>query len=104
MKPEVLFFVCFCSFAVTWGTAAILYVARVVPTVRKHRGMRTFGEAALQLNLAGHVREYGEIAREQNSAPMLRVYYILNGLMVIGVMIFLLGLASTFLPEVKHGG
>ena len=102
MKPEVLFFICLFSFAIAWGLVAILYFARVVPTIRKYRGTRTFLEAGLQMNFTGHIREYGDIARQQNSPPMLRVYYVLNGMIIIAILIFVIGIASTFLPEVTH--
>jgi hypothetical protein len=81
-------------FACGWILVVLLYLIKVVPVIKRRRGIRTLIEAAFQLNFSGHVKEYGRIAKEENNQTMLTIYYSLNVLVVLSVIALLGGLLS----------
>lgn len=95
MESERLFFCSLVAFACGWAVVAFLYFFKVIPEVKRRRGWRTVLEAGLQLNLAGHIREYGMIAKQENDKKMLRIFYSLNVLVVLSVLAFLSGILTT---------
>jgi hypothetical protein len=95
MDSERLFDFCFTAFCCVWGTVGFLYWFKVIPAVVRKRGWRTILEAGLQLNFPRHIREYGLLAKHQNNKGMLRVFYLLNVLVVMGVLAFVAGALST---------
>ena len=92
---EHLFFGAFTVFVCGWSAVACLYFSQVVPAVKKRRGWKIVFQAAFQLNLAGHLREYGQIAKEANDRKMLRMFYFLNVLIMFSVLAALVGLTAT---------
>jgi len=95
MSRESLFFLSLFVFACGWAAVALLYFSKVVPAVKRKRGWKTVFEAGLQLNFAGHVREYGSLAKQENNKGMLRVFYLLNVLAVLSILAFLTGVLAT---------
>jgi hypothetical protein len=95
MGMEHLFFCSVTAFICGWGAVVCLYFSQVIPAVKKRRGSKTVFEAAFQLNFAGHIREYGQIAKQENNMKMLKIFYILNVLVVLSVLAFLTGLLAS---------
>jgi len=95
MRSEYLFFSSLVAFTCGWAVVAFLYFVKVIPVVKRKRGWRTVFEAGLQLNFAGHIREYGVLAKQENNRGMLKTFYLLNILIVLSVLAFLVGVLST---------
>lgn len=95
MGTEPLFFSSLAVFTCGWGAVAFLYFFKVIPAVRKKRGLKTIFEAGLQLNFARHVREYGSLAKHEKNKGMLVIFYVLNVLVVLSILAFLTGVLAT---------
>ena len=73
----------------------LLYLAAILPVVARQRGLKSLFEAGLQLNFAGHLRIYRDMARARHDRRMLAVWYLANALVVFGCVSFLVGVLST---------
>jgi hypothetical protein len=92
---EILFFVGTAVFGCVWIPVIFLYLFKIVPEVKKRRGLKTIVEAGLQLNFAGNIRRYGIIAKETNDRAMLKIYHLVNILVVVAILVFLITVLST---------
>lgn len=97
MNSDTVFRWALSFFALSWAFVAVLYIFKVVPIVKQRHGVRTLLEAGLQLNIPRHIKEYGQIARDQNNPTMLAVFYGINGLVVLSVVCFLCGMGVVIL-------
>ena len=78
-----------------WVAVTFLYLFKIVPAIKKKRIWKTLIEVGLQCNFGGNIRQYGIIAKETNDRTMLKIYYLLNTLVVISMLFFLLTVLST---------
>jgi len=95
MTSETLFTYGAVTFGCLWIVVVFLYMFKIVPDVKKRRDWKIFVEVGLQLNFAGNIRHYGIIAKETNDMAMLKIYYLINILVVVSMLVLLLTILST---------
>ncbi len=92
---ETVFFASFAVFVASWAILALVYLTIILPSVARQRGLKSLFEAGLQLNFAGHLRTYREMAKARHDRRMFVVWYLTNALVVFGCVAFLIGVLST---------
>ncbi len=94
MNDSHIFISCSILFICGWSIVALLYLFAVIPELKKHDRKVLF-EAGFQLNLSGHIREYGLLAKQEKNKRKLNIYYLINVLICASIFTFLAGVLST---------